>query len=434
MAQFSRRKFVISSAATAGLVAGQKTVGATAVTTRGRNFRRMQGSKTQIVFYNAWGTPQGNVPEELPASEKMIQAFNEQHDSAEVISMHPGGNYSDILTKVQAELAASNPVDLCSIPYSMMNFGVNGLGVQPVEDKLGDRLEDLKPLAFETTWPMVTWQDGTIRGIPFALSCPILYYNADIFEAAGVNPDEAFATWESLAAALPTLQDQLPDGGHALSFGANVDWPTQTVIQSNGGRVVDEEGTSFVFDSPEAVEAISMIAGFNDQGYWDASTTAEKGPNFFSGLNAIHQGSTGANGIRNQSPFNLGTAPFPTFGDKPRLSNTGAAFVGILSQDEEKYEAIADFFEFFFTDGYELWHETGYLNTSQQQDLPIQEGQEAAYIQLNEGLERETNWPGSRGVQSQRLWEDWLNAIFAGDVGVDEGIEEAKAELTDLLD
>lgn len=434
MSVMSRRTLVSGTAAAAGAaVLGVTRANAAPMRKAAGLARRTQGEKIQLDFYNIFGSVPGAAPAATePPMDQLIKAFNEQSQSVEVRSIVPGATYDDLLLKLQADLAAGGGPDMATIPWTSMDTAVNGFGLESLEDKIGDRLAVLQPLISEFAWPLVNYTDGRVKGLPLGLSSPMLYYNADLFEAAGVNPDEAFKTWDSLAATFPALKEAIGDGS-VITMGAGKDWPAQTIVQSNGGRILSEDGTTFVFDSAEAKEALETIATFDADGFMHHSANAEINPNFFAGLIAIMPGSTGVTNIRAQSTFNVGTSTWPTFGSKPRRSSTGGCFLSVFSKDEAKYEAIAEFLEFFAGPvGYPIWHQVGYINISTQ-ELDIIPGQEPAYTQFREGLERETNWPGSRGVEIQVIWRGYLDRMWTDGLPVEEGVAEAKEEMTALM-
>ena len=434
MTSISRRSLMTGAAVATGSTAlGRSVVKAAPSYQRISTGRKAQGEKIQLDFSNIFGSVPGVAPGATkPPMDELIEAFNEQSQTVEVLNNVPGATYDDLLLKLQADLAAGGGPDMATIPWTSMSTAVNGFGLQSLDDKLGDRMTNITPLISEFAWPLVTFTDGKIKGLPLGLSSPMLYYNADVFETAGVNPDEAFRTWESLAATFPALKEAIGDGS-VITMGSGKDWPAQTIVQSNGGRILSEDGTTFVFDSAEGKEALETIARFDADGFMDHSANTEINPNFFAGFTAIMPGSTGVTGIRAQSGFNVGTSTWPTFGDKPRRSSTGGCFLAIFSQDEAKYDAIAEFLEFFAGPvGYPIWHKVGYINISTQ-ELDIIPGQEPAYQQFREGLERETNWPGSRGVEIQQVWRGFLDRMWTDGLPVEEGVAQAKEEMTSLI-
>jgi ABC-type glycerol-3-phosphate transport system substrate-binding protein len=421
-----------AAAATGSIALGQAAKAAPAGQRISTN-RSAQGDKTEIVMYHIWGTPPGGTPAATPSPmTQVITKFNETSTTSKIADQTPGG-YPEVLQKTQADIAAGNPPDIICVPWAFLTFAVEGLGLRNLDEVLGDRMSTITPLISETAWPLCTYSDGGIKGMPWGLSTPIFYYNRDIFDQAGVNGDEAFKTWESLQAVLPALQDAV-DGNPVFSLSYNKDWPAQTIVQGNGGRILLEDGKTFGFTTDEAKAALQVIADIDAGGFYDRGASAELRPSFVAGSVPILQSSVASiGGLRNDVSFNLGTSTFPQFGDKPRHASTGGSFLAVFSQDEAKYDAITEFLEFAAGPvGYPLWHQTGYVNVSTQ-ELDIIPGQEPAYQQFSEGLERETNWPGSRGLEIQTIWATYCERMFAGDISVEDGVASANEEMTALI-
>lgn len=430
MSSITRRSFLGgAAAAAAGVIASGALVEAAPIRNRTTSPKLAQsGDKTEIVLYHIWGTPPGGTPAATPSPmTQVIEAFNQQSQTVFVADQTPG-SYNETLQKAQADIAAGNGPDLISTPWAFLNYAVEGLGVRNLADIAGNRMAELQALISETAWPLVDY-NGEIKGLPWGLSTPIFYYNADVFAQAGVDPTTFFATWESFAAGAPALQEAL-DGNPVFALSYNKDWPAQTLIQSNGGRILNEDGT-FGFTSDEAKAAMQTIADLDAAGFYDRGATAELRPSFVAGSTAILQASVaGLGGLRADCAFNLGTSTWPTFGDKPRRASTGGSFLGVYSQDEAKYEAITEFLAFCAGEvGYPLWNQMGYVNVSTQ-DLPRLEGQEPAYTQFDEGLERETNWPGARGLELQTIWGTYVERIWANDISVEDGVNQALEDVS----
>ena len=433
MTEVSRRRFMGQAAAAAGVAAVGSTTMAKAApvantTTRGAG---SQADKTEITIYHIWGTPPGGTPAATPhPMTQFIDAFNAQSQTVTLGTSTPG-NYYETLQKTQADLAAGNPPDLVSVPWAFLNYAVDGLGVKDLATVAGDGYDALRASMSETAWPLVT-KDDTVYGFPWGLSTPIFYYNADVFEAAGVDPAVAFDTWANFAAEVPKIQAEL-GGNPVLALSYNKDWPAQTLIQSNGGRVMYDDGT-FGFTSPEAKEAMQTIADLDKAGLYDRGTTDELRPSFVAGSTAVMQASVAAlGGLTNEATFKLGTSTWPKFGDKPVVASTGGSFLGIFSDDESKYAAVVEFLTFCASDaGYALWNQTGYINISNH-ELDRVPGQEPAYAQFETGLIRETNWPSARGVEAGSTWDGYCERIWANDISVEEGVTKALEEIEAII-
>jgi multiple sugar transport system substrate-binding protein len=431
MTEVSRRRFVGQVAAVAGAAALAATAAQAAPGSSATSRKVTAQAKTEITIYHIWGTPPGGTPAETPAPmTQVIDAFNAQSETVTLTSFTPG-NYYETLQKTQADIAAANPPDLVSVPWAFLDYAVEGLGVRDLPTVAGDQFADLQASMSDTAWPLVT-KDDTVYGFPWGLSTPILYYNADVFTAAGVDSAEAFATWESFAAACPALQEAL-DGNPVLALSYNKDWPAQTIIQSNGGRVLNDDGT-FGFTSEEAKQAMQTIADLDKAGFYDRGTREELRPSFVAGSTAVLQSSVASlNGLTNDVAFTLGTSTWPRFGDKPVIASTGGSFLGVFSDDESKYAAVVEFLRFCASEeGYSLWNQTGYVNISNL-ELERLPGQEPAYAQFEAGLIRETNWPGPRGVEAGSTWDVYCERMWANDISVEDGVNQALEEITAII-
>lgn len=434
MAQVTRRRFV-GSAAAAGLATAitGRSVGAASSRWSSPAVIRAQNAPVEIVFANIWGTPPGgDEPEKQHPVMNVIDAFNEQSDDVKVIGRTDSGVYLEVLQKAQAEMAAGNPPALVTTPWANIHYAYEGLGVVALEDVGGDEFDEVFGQLDNMVLPLVQI-DGKTIGLPYAFSCPVFYYNADLFKDAGVDPDEFFESWASIGELGPKISEAL-DGNPIFGEITNSDWPAQSIVQSNGGFILDDNNAP-VMDSPEAVAAMQAIADLDNAGLYDRSMSSERRQSFIGGSIAGIMGSIASlGGLKNQVDFDLQTSTFPVFEGKDRKMSSGGSFIGMYAQDEEQQQAAWEFLKFALTeDAYALWMETGYLNPTTH-DLPVLEGQEAAYTQLEEGLTRETAWPTGRGGELQSTWEDYVQRIWANDIDSEEGCNQAADELQAIID
>ena len=431
MSMITRRGFVRSTAvAGAATLAATHVAGAASGTFSVPNLIRAQNAPVEIDFYHIWGTPVGEqAPDEIHPSVRVIDLFNESQSDIKVNSVTVGG-YPETLQKAQAEMAAGKAPALVITPWAFL-YPAQGLGIQDLGALYGDDVSQLMDLINPAAHPLVTTEDGAILGVPYAFSTPIWYYNADVFEQAGVDPVAAMETWDTLAEAAPAIQEAL-GGTPVFGFTTNRDWPAQTIIQSNGGKIV-ADGVP-VMDSPEAQAAMQVVADLDAAGFHDNSARSETANNWFAGVTALRQGSVASlRSVRNEASFNFGTVPFPMFEGKPRQSSVGGSFIGMYAREQEQQDAAWEYMKFALSEeAYTIWSEIGYLNISTH-DLPIVEGQEAAYTQFEEGLTPETQWPSDRGVEASGVWDVYCERIWANDISVEEGTEAAVEEISAII-
>lgn len=117
--------------------------------------------------------------------------------------------------------------------------------------------------------------DGRWYGIGSCWVAPHMYYNAEVFEAAGIEPPsndpEQAWEWDKFVEVAKQLTTDI-NGNHAGDAGfdpENVDvwgvnWPTwwiplHAAVQSNEGEWINQEG-KLALDTPEATQALQRIA------------------------------------------------------------------------------------------------------------------------------------------------------------------------------
>ena len=424
----TRRRLIrnasVASGAAALTLAGARVAGAASSTYSSPAVIRAQNAPVEVTFHHIWGTPPGEqAPETLHPSVQLINAFNESQSDIKVISRTDSGDYYTVLQKTQAELAAGNPPDMVSVPWAYVDWATQGLGMLSLTDTIGaEKVNEVFANLRDQVVPIVTLNDK-IMGAPFAFSTPALYYNVAMFEEAGVDVEDLFSDWLTFndkAAPLSELS-----GAGTLAMMGN--WIAQGIIQSNGGRVLNDEG-EFGITMPESIEAMATIAGIHAAGNKVAGTSAEQTQAFLGGsIPAWHGSIASLSYVRQNATMDFGTVGVPSFGDKQRFMSCGGSFVGLFAPTEERQQASFEFEKFALSlEGYTIWNQVGYLNATKY-DLPILPGQEAAYATLEEGINAETPWPGQRGGEISDVWNTYVNAIW------DEELTDVEGALNDAL-
>ena len=99
--------------------------------------------------------------------------------------------------------------------------------------------------------------DGTIYGAPKDFDTVALWYNKELFDAAGVEYPSADWTWDDFKAAAAKLTDPAKGvyGIAASQYGQENYYNT---IAQAGGEVITADGTKTGYDTPEALEGIEL--------------------------------------------------------------------------------------------------------------------------------------------------------------------------------
>jgi sn-glycerol 3-phosphate transport system substrate-binding protein len=215
--------------------------------------------------------------------------------------------------------------------------------------------------------------EGNLLSFPFNASTPILYYNKDLFRAAGLDDKVAPRTWPEVEAAARKLRQS------GVACGFTTHWPSWVNVEnfsafhnlpiatkSNGLAGFDAELT---INNPVMVRHIEALAEWQKSKLFDYSGRASKAePQFPAGECGIFLGSsaTRADIIAN-SRFAVGYGMLPYWPDvkgAPQNSIIGGATLWVLrGRPEGEYKAAAQFFAFLSQPQVQAsWHQnTGYL-------------------------------------------------------------------------
>src|SRR5262249_61731101 len=100
-----------------------------------------------------------------------------------------------------------------------------------------------------------------IYGLPFAISLPIAYYNLDLVQKAGGDPDKLPATWDEVIALAKRI-NALGDSVHGVAFEWSItgNWLWQAEVFRNGGTMLNADESRVAFDGEAGTAAIRTLA------------------------------------------------------------------------------------------------------------------------------------------------------------------------------
>jgi multiple sugar transport system substrate-binding protein len=193
-------------------------------------------------------------------------------------------------------------------------------------------------------FPEQVWNAGEYNGqrysFPLDMHTLVMYYNKDLFAAAGLEePGTEPMTREEFEQALTTLEES---GVQPIAIGTNFQAETlfQTLIQQFGGSLTNEEGTEAQYNSEAGVQALEYVNNLKQQYSPEISGTGDPEVQVFNQGNAaivIH----GPWHISNMQrlPF-VGYAPFPQIGDQYAVW-AGSHQLALTTEDPAQQAAAA---------------------------------------------------------------------------------------------
>nr|WP_026791049.1 extracellular solute-binding protein [Pleomorphomonas oryzae] len=202
---------------------------------------------------------------------------------------------------------AGNPVAMAYVgSRTLKQFAENDL-IVPVP-----MTDDEKKTYYPNIVDTVTFQD-TQWGIPIAFSTKALYWNKDLFKAAGLDPETPPKTWAEEIADAKQIKEKTGIAGYGLPAKTFDNTMHQFMhwVYTNNGKVTD--GDKITLDSPEvlaALKAYKDITPYSVEGA-TAYEQNEIRAIFLDGKVGMIQAGSGAANLLKKTKINWGVAPLP---------------------------------------------------------------------------------------------------------------------------
>lgn len=294
---------------------------------------------TKIEF---WSLLTGQLGDRLQAQ---IDEYNASQDKVQIVNVNQGG-YDQLQAKLLAAVAAGNPPVVTMVDYKNVPFYAQQGVFEPISTFASqDDMKDFIPgLLTDLTY------HGQVYALPFNRSTQGLYYNKDLFKAAGLDPDKPPATWEEVIEDSKKISDPAKNQYGIYSTG-NMQWYFEPIVDQYGGKISNDD-CEFIFNDDAGIKAAKMLQGMVEDklavapsvltGTWD-----QQAVEFVQGKVAMMRQSTAVQGyIGNTVKFDWGFAPFPG-GPAGRAVTSGGGNLAISAKATPEQKAAAwDFVKF----------------------------------------------------------------------------------------
>jgi len=177
----------------------------------------------------------------------MVEAFEAENPGIKVqVETLP---YADYFTKLQTAVAGNSEADAYELNFeNFVTYASNGV----LAELSGVPAEVYKPSLLEAFQ-----LDGKQYGLPESFSDVVLFYNKDLFEAAGLETPQADWTWDEVREAAEKLTDK--DAGVWGMYQPVSFHEFYKVLAQAGGEFFNADKTAATFASPEGIEAASWL-------------------------------------------------------------------------------------------------------------------------------------------------------------------------------
>jgi sn-glycerol 3-phosphate transport system substrate-binding protein len=318
-----------------------------------------------------WHAMAGQLGRQL---EKLAADFNASQSDYRIVPSYKGTYAETVTAAIFAFRSRSQPaiVQVNEIATATM-MAAKG-ATYPVYELMRDQAEAFSPAAYlPAISGYYTDTAGNMLSFPFNASTPILYYNKDMFRAAGLDPALAPKTWPEVGAAATRLRaagavcgftTSWPSWINVENFSAFHNLPLAT--RSNGLGGLD---AVLNFNNPVVVRHIAQLAEWQQSKTFDYGGRAISAePRFQNGECGIFIGSSATRAdILANAKFEVGYGMMPYWPDvagAPQNSIIGGATLWVLrDRPRDEYKGVARFFAYLSKPEIQAaWHQnTGYL-------------------------------------------------------------------------
>jgi len=403
-------------------------------------------AETEVTWWHAMGGQLGDTV------NKIATDFNASQSEYKITPVYKG-SYTEALTAGIAAFRANESPNILQVFDAGAATIMNAPGVaKPVQDIMIDSGYSFDSSAYLSgVRNFYADSNGKMIGMPFNSSTPVLYYNKDMLNEAGVTPPKTYEEMEMVAL-------KLKEKGHAAFSQSHTPWiffenfksrHNQQLANKNNG--FDGPATEIMYNTKNLQMHFTKMKEWSDKGYykyygkdWAANQTPFERKDV-----AMWIGSSGSfGGLKERVDFKMGTTFLPywkSINDNPGVTFIGGAALFALSgHDKEQDKGVAAFFNYLTSSEVQMyWHKTtGYVPvTNAAYDMTKTSG----YYNENPDAEvgvQQLSLPGGEWTKGYRLgfypqirevmYRETDN-MFSGESTIKNSLEKIDAEAQQLL-
>lgn len=377
--------------------------------------------------------------------DTISKKFMEENPDIKIQFANPSATYEEGIQTIMRQAGTAEMPDVTFIGLNrlrMLNERDIPVDLTPLVAKEGD----MASKGFSENILKLAQVRGKQVGLAFAMSNPIMYYNADLVRAAGGNPDVPPKTWDEVIALGGKIK-ALGDGNEGIDFRwQGDDWMFSALLFGAGGTMLSEDESKVTFNGPEGQKAVEVLDRMVKEGGLPVLTKQAGEQAFVAGKIGFAFQTTGAlrNTIKNVgTKFDLRTAHIPLIDPVNGKLPTGGNAVVILTRDAEKQAAAWKFAKFAAGPygasvvvpgtGYVPNNELAaaspdYLGTFYKENPLFRAGLEQMPL-----MQPWYAFPGSNGVKVTQTIVENLSRVVEQSATPQEALDDAAADVEGLL-
>jgi multiple sugar transport system substrate-binding protein len=279
-----------------------------------------------------------------PIHEQIIAEFNKLRPDIKVVLEAPQPDYEQLVQRTLAGIPQKNaPVLSFQGVNQVRQFVDAGHAVD-----LSAFVKDDPRWQQEGYYPAMIALgrfDRRQMAIPFAISTPIMYYNADLFRKAGLDPDKPPKTWPEVIAAAKKIQAAVPNTtGLFYDYLITGNWGFQVLVYSEGGSMMTADEADVAFDREPGLRAARLLRSFVDEAVMKDWNRAQGEQAFIASNVGFYFSSTSwLKGVEDKARFDMRTAFYPESSTGQRRLPSGGNAAVIITDDGKKAKAAYEY-------------------------------------------------------------------------------------------
>ncbi|MFD0677062.1 MULTISPECIES: ABC transporter substrate-binding protein [unclassified Paenibacillus] len=396
----------------------------------------------KVVWWHAMSGANGK------AVDQLVSDFNSSQNKIKVEAIYQG-SYDESLNKLKASMDSKNGPSIAQVYEIGSRFMIDSKAITPMQKFIDLEKYDLSQLE-ENILGYYTI-DGKLNSMPFNTSNPILYYNKDLFKAAGLDPEKPPVTYEEVLNVCAKLTEnaKIPcgftiRGSYMEQFFAN-----QGAELVNNGNGRKSQATESLLNSEPGVKTLTWWKNMVDT---KTAVNFGRKPDdtikaFSAGQIALTIDTTAS--LRSivksaENSFKVGTGFLP----KPSDAKEGGIIVGggslyiMNNRSQAEQQAAWEFIKFAVTPKQQAnWHvSTAYFPiTKKAYDEQVLKDNMAKYPQFQtavDQLHKTKNNLSSQGAligvfsEARSLTENAIEEALNGKNAPSEALNAAAKEIT----
>ncbi|WP_414458015.1 ABC transporter substrate-binding protein [Evansella clarkii] len=407
-----------------------------------------EDGRTIVTFWHAMGGGPGE------AIDEMVEDYNNSQDEVQVEAVYQG-SYEELLNQLRAVGGTNEAPSIVQVYEVGTKFMSESGYIEPIQTFIDE--EDFDTSTFEENIFAYYEVDGQLNSMPFNTSNAIMFYNKDMFEEAGLDPEDPPRTFSEVQEYAEQLtissgSDTEVHGFSILIYG----WFFEQLLANQGALYLDNDngrtgdGENVLINEEPGVRVFEWLQEMNEAGtlgnygrQWDdirSAFAAERVAMYLDSTAATRGNVTGAD-------FEVGTAflPVPDGMDPEGVIVGGGSLWMTNSIAEEEQQAAWDFMKYTTEPEVQAkWAgATGYfpITTDAYEEQELQDIYEEfpQFLTSVDQLQETNLTPATQGAlmgvfpEARNIVENAIETLYQGG-DPQELLDEAAAEIENAIE